>query len=343
MGNGLKFSTDIDDWRRWQERRSTVRRVRTRIRHTASPQDATMSVVRGGPDADICIVVDATHASVAAALLEPLHRFPTERTVVVLGPGVSLDLGLPQVRTSPTQVSTALRGVTTVLGSGHYTPAGAAVWDALPHAQSFVSQHGALTPFAPPLPDRTTVLSWTQRDGDFWRSGRSGVAVQEVGSQLLWRAGSLGRTTSSGAPKGHLVYLGQGHAAEISRTRMVEAALTFCRSHGAEYRPHPSETDRVSRLAHRALQRAGVSISAGSAPLAELESPVVSVFSTGVLEAAARGRDAWVDFPRPPAWLAEFWDRYGMSRFGSGPTPPPKQPLVEPAQLIADTVMGAAG
>ena len=49
----------------------------------------------------------------------------------------------------------------------------------------------------------------------------------------------------------------------------------------------------------------------------------MSVFSTGVLEAAAQGRDAWVDFPRPPAWLGEFWERYGMHRFGGAPTPAP--------------------
>ena len=52
-------------------------------------------------------------------------------------------------------------------------------------------------------------------------------------------------------------------------------------------------------------------------PLVDLPNPVVSIFSTGILEAAARGRDAWVDFPHPPLWLEEFWERYGMHRFGS--------------------------
>ncbi len=39
--------------------------------------------------------------------------------------------------------------------------------------------------------------------------------------------------------------------------------------------------------------------------------------------------------PRPPAWLGEFWERYGMRRFGHEPTPAPVRPAVEPAERIA--------
>ena len=70
-------------------------------------------------------------------------------------------------------------------------------------------------------------------------------------------------------------------------------------------------------------------------PLADLAAPVVSVFSTGVLEAAARGLPAWVDFPDPPAWLREFWDRYDMRPYGGDPTPAPARPDEEPAVAIA--------
>jgi hypothetical protein len=342
MGHGLRFSVDIDGWHHWQERRSLLRRVRNRLGPAARAGSELFGVVRGGPDADICVVVDATHASVAAALLEPLAKLPRERTVLVLAPGLSLGLDHPAVPTSPEQLASALRGVTTVLGSGHYTSAGAAVWAVLPGARTFVSQHGALTPFAPPLPDRTTVLAWTQADGDFWRSGRDEIGVESVGSQLLWQAGldSAGPTRAS---RGGLTYLGQGHAAEIPRARMVGAALHFCREHGATYRPHPSERDRLSLMTLGAYQRAGITVSTGAGPLSGVIDPIVSVFSTGVLEAAARGRDAWVDFPRPPSWLGEFWERYGMSRFGTAPTPAPARPEVEPARRIAEIVMKAAG
>lgn len=320
-----------------------LRRLRARLQPVAATRSDAYLVVRGGPDADICVVVDAAHASVAAALIEPLKKLPPERTIVVLAPGLSLDLGRPAVSTPPGHLPSALRGITTVLGSGHYTSAGAAVWAALPLARSFVSQHGALTPFAPPLPERTTVLAWTQADGDFWRSSRAGISVEPVGSQLLWQAGgdvaTDGKTLSSTEDGGRLTYLGQGHAAEIPRRRLVEAALAFCREHNATYRPHPSERDRLSLMTLNAYRRAGIAIDANGVPLADLTDPVVSVFSTGVLEAAARGRDAWVDFPRPPAWLGEFWERYGMGRFGGAPTPAPTRPEVEPAERIAEALL----
>jgi hypothetical protein len=91
-----------------------------------------------------------------------------------------------------------------------------------------------------------------------------------------------------------------------------------------------------------AYERAGITVDRSGAPLVELAAPVVSVFSTGVLEAAARGRQAWVDFPRPPAWLGEFWERYGMHRLGSEPTPAPALPDVEPARRVAEIVLEAA-
>ncbi|MFM6850375.1 MAG: RNA-binding protein, partial [Terrabacter sp.] len=104
--------------------------------------------------------------------------------------------------------------------------------------------------------------------------------------------------------------------------------------------PHPSERDVLSRLTHQGYQRLGITVDASS-PLSALSGPVLSVFSTGVLEAAARGRDAWVDFPRPPAWLGEFWERYAMHRLGTLPTPAPDRPEVEPARRVAQVVTEA--
>ena len=91
-----------------------------------------------------------------------------------------------------------------------------------------------------------------------------------------------------------------------------------------------------------AYERAGIAVDRSGTPLVDLVAPMVSVFSTGVLEAAAQGRDAWVDFPRPPAWLGEFWERYGMHRLGSDPTPAPARFEDEPARRIAEILVEAA-
>ena len=138
-----------------------------------------------------------------------------------------------------------------------------------------------------------------------------------------------------------LAYLGQMHGAELQRSKLTRAAASFCRENDAVYRPHPSEKDKLSRLTHKVFRRAGITVDA-SRPLNELTGPVVSVFSTGVLEAAAQGRDAWVHFPRPPAWLEEFWERYGMHQYGDSPTPAPARPDVEPAKRIAELLTAAA-
>ena len=118
--------------------------------------------------------------------------------------------------------------------------------------------------------------------------------------------------------------------------------MTTCREHAAVYRPHPSERDVTSRAVVAAYRRAGISVDTSGVPLVDLDTPIVSVFSTGVLEAAAQGRDAWVDFPRPPAWLGEFWERYGMHRLGNSPTPAPTRTEDEPARRIAEIVTAAA-
>jgi hypothetical protein len=62
------------------------------------------------------------------------------------------------------------------------------------------------------------------------------------------------------------------------------------------------------------------------------------VFSTGILEAAAAGIPAWVDFPDPPPWLVEIWQRYEMKRFGT--SVPTEAPVTaqEPARLIAEII-----
>ncbi len=338
---GLRIPADLVEWHRWQRRRHLARDVKRRLLGPRDAGEPRATVVHGGPDADIVVLVDATHASMANAVLAPLQWIPPERVITVLGPGVRLEVPGAKTEVRISELGTHLRSARTLLGCGEYTSIGAAAWSWARDsgAETFVSQHGALTPFAPPLPRAAHLLAWSDLDGAFWSSGRQDVRVTSAGSQLLWRAGEGPRATTT---DGTLTYLGQGHAAEISRARLVHAALTTCREHRAVYRPHPSERDVASRAVLAAYARAGVVVDTSGLPLVDLDAPIVSVFSTGVLEAAARGRDAWVDFPRPPAWLGEFWERYAMQRLGTLPTPAPDRPEQEPARRIAEIVTGAA-
>ena len=122
----------------------------------------------------------------------------------------------------------------------------------------------------------------------FWRSGRDDVETTVVGSQLLWDAAdpaarrarprTRDRSTSASCT-----------APSSPRELLAAAAEAFCRAeHDATYRPHPTERDRA--LAGDRTHgggRQGIRVDRSGVPLRELGAPVVSVFSTGVLEAAA--------------------------------------------------------
>lgn len=344
MGHGLRHPADLAAWRRWHESRhpvrSAARSVRARLRPVAAAQ---ADLLTPGPDADVLVAVEATHASVDRAVIAPLAHLEAARTAIVAPTGWQP----PEAYARHSRRTIRLADLSTevrprsVLAAGHYTEIGAAAFAASRQHRStfFVAQHGALTPVAPPLPPDAHLLAWSDLDAAFWTSGRTDVQMTAVGSQLLWTASERRDGSPSAGP---LTYLGQGHAAEIRRSRLARAALVTCREHGAVYRPHPSERDVTSRAVLAAYDRAGVTVDTRGVPLADLDAPVVSVFSTGVLEAAARGRDAWVDFQRPPAWLGEFWERYAMHRLGTLPTPAPARPEHEPARRVAEVVTEAA-
>ena len=334
---GLRFERDLDAWRRWHERRHPLRLARRVVgARLRPPPPAVVEVRRGGPDADLLVAVEATHASVRAAVTAVLPHLDPARLVVVSPPGAVLpvDLGAA-TRVGIDRLADELGSPRAVLAAGHYTEIGAGAHALARRRQVpfLVAQHGLLTPVAPPLPPDAHLLAWSSADAGFWAGGRHDVTTTVVGSQLLWAAAD--RVAAAGQPGAAPVYLGQLHAAELSRSRLARAASAFCREHGATYRPHPSERDRISRLLHAAWRRRGIRIDDGTVPLADLTSPVVSVFSTGVLEAAARGLPAWVDFPDPPAWLWEFWERYDMRAYGGVPTPTPARPGAEPAVAVA--------
>ena len=135
---------------------------------------------------------------------------------------------------------------------------------------------------------------------------------------------------------------GQLAQLELPRRVALRAAHSYCRETGALYRPGPGEADRTSRAAHALLRRRGIELQDPSTPLEGQERPVVAVFSADLLEAAVRGRPAWVHAPRAPAWVAEQWERYGMRRTGGEPTPAPAVGADEPARLIAQILEGSA-
>ncbi len=108
------------------------------------------------------------------------------------------------------------------------------------------------------------MLAWSDDDGDFWRSGRDDVRVETVGSQLLWDAAEV-RPAHRSTPTRRSPTSGRATPPSCPAPRLVQAALRFCREHGATYRPHPSERDKVSRLTHAGYRRAGITVD-GAAP-----------------------------------------------------------------------------
>jgi hypothetical protein len=308
-----------------------------------APEPSFVVAVRGDAPT-VLVALDADTPTQRMSLLEPLKALGN-RPAAVLAPAGLPELGqlLPggswhQAPVHDSELPEPLRQVSVVLAVGHYLPAGALAyaWSRQMSIRFDVVQHGLLTPHAPPLADDAHLLAFSRADADFWRSGRQDVTVDVVGSQLLSNAHQ--NPASYIDPESRPLFLGQLHGAELPRTGLARAAGAFCAATGAVYRPHPSEIDRLSLLQHRLWQRRGITVDHSADPLAARSAPVASVFSTGVLEAAARGVPAWVTYPSPPAWLEDFWQRYSMSRWGNEPTPRPLGMKTEPAQAIAQII-----
>ncbi|WP_298745153.1 RNA-binding protein [uncultured Microbacterium sp.] len=340
---GLRFPADLSAWQRWQRGRHVVRRVRDVLRATAAPGPLVLHRPAQGQDPLVLFALDATTPTAIASVLEPLAHLEHVPVGVLASADVSARLpGAWRVdRGDPGTAPATLRGVRAVVSAGHFLPVGDAAfrWAQAHGWRYVVVQHGLLTPFMPPLPPAAHLLAFTERDAAFWASGRADVTHEVVGSQLLWRAAQHGSAAkASSVPP---VFLGQLHGAELSRRTSAATALTFCRETGALYRPHPAESDRLSRWQHARWQRRGIRFDAPG-PLNASSGPVVSIFSTGVLEAAASGRDAWVTCVRPPDWVRAFWERYELSPWGQSATAHPTRPAIEPARAIADAVVALA-
>ena len=359
---------DLPAWRAWQARQQPLLR---RARHAVSKAAAPVLHLHhdGGP-VHTLVALESLGPTQRAALLEPMRFAPGAAGVAYLvPPEVSQEIVLGMLSTRhlapvlPTRARVVdcfsadaplplvLRSMAEVLAVGNYLPSGAAAhrWAQSTGARFNVVQHGLLAYQAPPLPRGSHVLAFTDQDAAWWRHGRTDVTTQVVGSQLLWSASaaSTGPERDRGSQRrqtGPGVFLGQLHGAELPRKDFAAAALQYCQETGAAYRPHPAETDKMSRATHQMWRRRGIRIDDSAQSLAASRGPVASVFSTGVLEAACNGREAWVVHPDPPVWLQEFWQRYGMSRWKPGthdqPTPALMQPDVEPAQAVANTIFG---
>ena len=333
----LRFPDDLDAWSNWYQRRNRVRS----LRNWAFPRpEQVLELSSYGKDPDILIAIESLSKSNVVSLIAPIHHLERERIAILAPSGLSDMLHIGDV--TPERVTTSgnlhqhAPSIRVVLSAGNYLHAGRvaselAVRYGLPDV---VIQHGLLTQLAPPLPRGAHLLAWSVQDGDFWGLGRNDVRVKSVGSQLLWSAARDQRSNieKTRAP----TFLGQLHGAELPRMQMARLAGAFCREYQAGYRPHPLEQDRLSRLQHKRWERQGIIIDRTSREIRDLGTPVVGVFSTGILEAAASGIPSWVTHPAPPAWIRDLWDRYSLGIWGHDATPPPFQPTLEPAAKVAD-------
>lgn len=374
--HGLLHPRSLADWQRWQAARhpvrAAVRDLRSGLqglsrRHlTLQPpspaqrpepgheevnqgnEEGTAYLALGSADADVLVVLDSLAPSSLLSLARPLTFLPVERVAVLSHQPADAVLppGLRSEAVTTTQWQRALPYVRAVAGAGDYLDLSgqAFAWARRHGHRRVVVQHGLMTPLAPPLADDVRLLAWSQADADFWWSGRTDALSTVVGSQLLWEAARAGTPVGNdGDSTDHPpVFLGQLHGAELPWRQMARTAERFCRETGAVYRPHPSERDRVSRLTHALFQRRGITVDHSGTPLAQVQTPVVSIFSTGVLEAAARGVPAWVTCDDPPRWLRDFWARYDMKQWGDRPTPGPSVSPTEPAAAVAAALVAAA-
>lgn len=358
----LKYPLDLDAWQAWQRRQKKLKWVKYKLNSLlASARSRTVAEepVRGllytrGTKPQVLIVMDSFSPTNRNAILEPLKHLdavdvalwvPEDASEYLDGQYASEHYSRKdwtEQEISGDELMRLLPDIRIVLSAAQFLSRGAVAYDfsRAIGAEYWMVQHGLLVPQAPPLPVGCTLLAFSEADAEFWASGRRDVTTHAVGSQLLYLAAQ--KAAGAEAQKQNdlePIFLGQMHGAELPRASFAYASHSFLKKFGGTYRPHPSEKDKLSVLTHKLWEKEGIRIDRSGTPLNEVPNPVVSIFSTGVLEAAIRGIPAWVYHPAPPAWLVEFWDRYGMNQWGQEPTPAPVQPKKEPAQRIAELMI----
>ena len=358
----LKYPLDLDAWQAWQRRQKKLKWAKYKLNSlldSARSRTVAEEPVRGllytrGTKPQVLIVMDSFSPTNRNAILEPLKYLDAVDVALWVPEDASeyLDGQYASERysrkdwseqeISGDELKSLLPDVRIVLSAAQFLGRGAAAYEfsRAIGAEYWMVQHGLLVPQAPPLPVGCTLLAFSEADAQFWASGRRDVTTHAVGSQLLYLAAQ--KAAGAEAQKQNdlePIFLGQMHGAELPRASFAYASHSFLKKFGGSYRPHPSEKDKLSVLTHQLWEKEGIRIDRSGTPLNEVPNPVVSIFSTGVLEAAIRGIPAWVYHPAPPAWLVEFWDRYGMNQWGSEPTPAPVQPEKEPARRIAELMI----
>ena len=358
----LKYPLDLDAWQAWQRRQKKLKWAKYKLNSLlASARSRTVAEepVHGllytrGTKPQVLIVMDSFSPTNRNAILEPLKHLDAVDVALWVPEDASeyLDGQYASERysrkdwseqeISGDELMRLLPDIRIVLSAAQFLGRGAAAYEYARAigAEYWMVQHGLLVPQAPPLPVGCTLLAFSEADAEFWASGRRDVTTHAVGSQLLYLAAQKAAGAEAQKQNGlEPIFLGQMHGAELPRASFAYASHSFLKKFGGSYRPHPSEKDRLSVLTHQLWEKEGIRIDRSGTPLNEVPNPVVSIFSTGVLEAAIRGIPAWVYHPAPPAWLVEFWDRYGMNQWGQEPTPAPVQPKKEPAQRIAELMI----
>ena len=358
----LKYPLDLDAWQAWQRRQKKLKWAKYKLNSlldSARSRTVAEEPVRGllytrGAKPQVLIVMDSFSPTNRNAILEPLKHLdavdialwvPEDASEYLDGQYASARYSRKdwsEQEISGDELTSLLPDVRIVLSAAQFLGRGAAAYEfsRAIGAEYWMVQHGLLVPQAPPLPVGCTLLAFSEADAQFWASGRRDVTAHAVGSQLLYLAAQ--KAAGAEAQKQNdlePIFLGQMHGAELPRASFAYASHSFLKKYGGVYRPHPSEKDKLSVLTHKLWEKEGIRIDRSGTPLNEVPNPVVSIFSTGVLEAAIRGIPAWVYHPAPPAWLVEFWDRYGMNQWGQEPTPAPVQPKKEPAQRIAELMI----
>ncbi len=358
----LKYPLDLDAWQAWQRRQKKLKWAKYKLNSlldSARSRTVAEEPVHGllytrGTKPQVLIVMDSFSPTNRNAILEPLKHLDAVDVALWVPEDASeyLDGQYASERysrkdwseqeISGDELMRLLPDIRIVLSAAQFLGRGAAAYEYARAigAEYWMVQHGLLVPQAPPLPVGCTLLAFSEADAEFWASGRRDVTTHAVGSQLLYlaaqkAAGAEVQKQNDLEP----IFLGQMHGAELPRASFAYASHSFLKKFGGTYRPHPSEKDKLSVLTHKLWEKEGIRIDRSGTPLNEVPNPVVSIFSTGVLEAAIRGIPAWVYHPAPPAWLVEFWDRYGMNQWGQEPTPAPVQPKKEPAQRIAELMI----
>ena len=358
----LKYPLDLDAWQAWQRRQKKLKWAKYKLNSlldSARSRTVAEEPVRGllytrGAKPQVLIVMDSFSPTNRNAILEPLKHLgavdvalwvPEDASEYLDGQYASERYSRKdwsEQEISGDELMRLLPDVRIVLSAAQFLGRGAVAYEfsRAIGAEYWMVQHGLLVPQAPPLPVGCTLLAFSEADAEFWASGRRDVTTHAVGSQLLYLAAQKAAGTEAQKQNDlEPIFLGQMHGAELPRASFAYASHSFLKKFGGTYRPHPSEKDKLSVLTHKLWEKEGIRIDRSGTPLNEVPNPVVSIFSTGVLEAAIRGIPAWVYHPAPPAWLVEFWDRYGMNQWGQEPTPAPVQPKKEPAQRIAELMI----